>query len=107
MNRNIIIVTIWPRNSFFQGKRVGDPSETGLIIPETIAIAPADAELMIAEYKRIPYRYEQETAASIEAALREWREDIAAEDDDRNRTPYIDHVEKRSTEPEKEEEPYE
>ena len=104
MNRNIIVVTIWPKNSFFQGKRVSDPSELGSIIAETITVAPGDAELLIAEYKRIPGRYEQETANSVEAALREWREDCAEEDDLIIRTPFHEHSNETSTTLRKEQE---
>jgi len=105
-NRSTITVRLWPRGFMFEGKRV-DPA--GCFKPSTptiIAAAPGDLELLIAEYKRTPNLFEQEAARSLEAALQEWREKVAAEDENAIPASYPDHEEHRTSKLGKEQEPY-
>ena len=95
MNRDIIIVHLWPKHTPFAGKRVDHTDQLGNLQPSVFAVTPSDAELLIREYINSPDDHQREIALSITAALREWREEIAAEDDERIPDSYAPHVERR------------
>jgi len=106
MNRERIIVYLWPKGSPFEGQCVDKLDDLGRLTPTVFALLPADAELLIRDYLNTPNTHYQAVGRSIQAALREWREAIAAEDDERVPAPYADHVEKRIGETIQEEQPY-
>ena len=106
MNRNFVIVNLWPEDSLFEGKRIHDLSELGQTQYETITAAPDDMELLINQYQRLPGKYHAEAARSLVAALAEWREAIAIEDEERAPVPYPEHVERRPASCTTEGEPY-
>ena len=106
MNRDFIIVHLWPKTTWFAGKRVHRLDDLGNITPEILAVTPSDAELLIAEYQRSPDSHKQQVAQSVEAALREWREAISDEDVEKVPAPYAGHVEQRIEEAIQEEQPY-
>ena len=106
MNRYIITVQLWPRNSIFAGIRIDNAAHLVGFTPDIFEIAPADAELLIREYINSPDQYHQQIAQSVLAALTEWREAIAAEDDELVPEPYPVHVETRGPAPHKESPPY-
>ena len=82
MNKNLIVVDVWPKDSRFEGKRVNSYQDLGILPFVTLSAYPGDIELLIAEYKRTPELFKQEAARSLEAALREWREELYAEDEE-------------------------
>ena len=81
-NRNLIVVDVWPRKCLFEGKRIDPDGEFKPSYPMKIAAHPGVIELLIAEYKHSPERFEQTAARSLEAALKEWREELYAEDEE-------------------------
>ena len=95
MNRTKITVDLWPEGHTFEGKRIDSMSPycpTNFIHIEG---APADLELLLAEFRRTRSMFAQEAAFSLAAALREWREEVAAEDDEPATSAYVDHEERR------------
>ena len=82
MSRTKIAVDLWPRGFMFEGKRVNQEYRFKCHAPVHICLPPADMELLIVEYKGTHEPFEQEAARSLEAALREWREEITADDEE-------------------------
>ena len=83
MNRDYIIIHLWPKTTWFAGTRFHPLANLAKYTPDIMAVAPADAELLIADYERSPDPYKRLVARSVTEALREWRDAIAAEDDER------------------------
>jgi len=81
MNRTRITVSLWPKGRMFEGKRTSPDDKFKCLNPTLLNLEIADCELLIAEWKRTPHLFEQEGARSLEAALREWQEEVYAEDE--------------------------
>jgi len=77
----------------FEGKRTSPDDRSQCHAPVIISLPPGDLELLLVEYKATPESFEQEAARSIEAALREWNEEIAADDEAAMTAGYPDHEE--------------
>lgn len=75
-----IVVALWPKDSIFQGKRASRTFCGACRNPTLLNLEIADAELLVAEWKRTPGLFEQEAARSIEAALREREERLLREE---------------------------
>jgi len=106
MTRTKIVIDLWPEGHTFEGKRIDSMSPYCPTNFVHIEGEPADLELLIAEYKRTQSYFTREAVLSIEAALREWREEVAAEDDVLLRSTYPRPEERRVDPAGKEQEPY-
>ena len=106
MSKTKIVIDLWPEGHLFEGKRIDSTGEYCPTNFEHIEMEPGDLELLAALHMRTPSTYAQEAAYSIIAALREWREQIAAEDDEPATAAYVDHEERREAPAEREQEPY-
>jgi hypothetical protein len=67
----------------FEGKRIDECADLFKCEnPMNLSLEIADAELLIAEYKRTPHLFEQEAARSLATALKEWNEEINLNQED-------------------------
>ena len=106
MARTKIVIDLWPEGNLFEGKRIDSMSPYCPTDFINLEATPGDLELLLAEHLRTPSTFAQEAAHSIMAALQEWREEVAAEDDIRAEVAYMDHEEQRVDPAGKEQEPY-
>lgn len=80
MSRYRIQIELWPRGSWFEGKRLctgHQPPPCGILKYD---LEIAEAELLAAQWARASSKFEQEAAQSINCALREREEDMNEEE---------------------------
>lgn len=82
MNKDRIVVSLWPKGRLFEGKRVDMKDRFICENPTILYLEIAEAELLIAEYKRTPHLFEQEASRSLAAALQEWNEERGKGDEE-------------------------
>jgi hypothetical protein len=78
--RDRIILSLWPKHSLFEGKRWDPDDKMKCMNPTLLSLEIGDAELLVAEWSRMPNYFEQEASRSVQAALREHEERVILED---------------------------
>jgi hypothetical protein len=78
--RGRILLSLWPKHSLFEGKRTDPDDKYKCPNPTLLNLEICDAELLVAEWSRMPNYFEQEASRSVQAALREREEQLTRED---------------------------
>lgn len=81
-DQRLVTLKVWAKGTPFQGIVCGTPSP-GSYPFDSFSFELADAELQLAEWKRIPENYEQNAALFLKLAIALHNETTAREDDER------------------------
>jgi len=81
MSRYRVQVSIWPKGYRKQGLRIFPNDLDQCPEPAMLDLEIAEAELLVNEWSKTPYIFEQRAAASIMLALRERERELLREDE--------------------------